>query len=361
MKRVINTNGVDTTSACFSFLMETQNVIIRDAYFIGPPVWYPELGEGVLSRGNYGAYPIVDGDEPITYQGQAPQPITFMPFSIERDKLTYKVGFESSKLMLTLRPRDTLKTVGASLGSYARGNNGAFSEGVQLPSPYADLYSWVTDTDTGVPGAEILQSMRQSFASTDWYLAPLTMFRFFMPTFGDVTTYGAAVMFRGRISEMTVDRDFVKLTVSSLMEIFSQKVPSQTIQPGNRWAPFNFTTTQDYSGTNNNSGTLLPGGYSWAQLKFTTSGVTPPNEALDEGWAFIQVSGIGSWLRRIYTNKETSGNLSTILFLDPLPINLGSIGVTINYQLWKSMQTSTNPAGPGAGFPYVPQPFTGIS
>lgn len=331
-----------------------DDLILRDGYVIGPPIYYP--GAGLTNAANFGTYPLVDGDVPILYTGKGPCPIQFTPFAIEHDKLSYKTGFEQSALELTLQPRDNYNyNADAIAGGLVRGgfidynHLGAGSEGIQTAAPYWDNY---------ITRGTFIQSMRMSFAQgTDWYLAPVTAYRFFMPKEGDVSTFGAVIMFRGRISSLTVDKESVKVTVGSLMEIFKQKVPSQTIQPGNRWAPFDFNTTPDYVGTAT-SPTSSQAGASWIQVSI--SGGAPAAETLSEGWAQIIVPGTGTWWRSIYTNANTSGDTTYVVFIEPLPLNLSTVSGVITVNLYESSDTSTNPNGPGSGFPYVPIPFTGV-
>ena len=334
-----------------------RNAILRDAYFIGPPIDYPQSGIGTTEEANFGTFPLVDGDQPIRYSGTG-TPITFNPFAITKDKLTYKVGFESSALNLVLRPRDNPKLYGEAV-SFVRGDGTSFSEGLQVPQPFADPYS-VISTNPGTLGDKLLESMKQSFAQTDWYLAPVTMFRFIIPppqeSSGplDVVSYGAAVMFRGRVSEFTVDKEEVKLNVASLMEIFKQKVPSQTIQPGNRWAPFDFSYTPDFTG----GASPATGGYDWVTITFAPN-PAPTEDQLNEGWVLIDIDGVGQWWRRVFMNVMTDSNTAVLYLLDPLPINLD--GQHVLCKLWMSSDTGTNTSGPGSGFPRVPQPLTGIS
>jgi hypothetical protein len=426
MKKVLNTNGVDRTAACLQWLtgqnvaawssstayvqgdisktsdnklwralqastnkvpatnaafwVETdvhgeRRVIMRDLYFIGPPVFYPSLNQGSEALdSNYGAFPLVDGDVPIAYQpypeipNQAHAPvITFVPFSIEKEKLEYKTGFEASTLNLTLRPRDPNPNTAPALNVHPYLSRGVvtvggyisstFAEGIQTKAPYSDSYVHVDTT--------LYQTMRQSFAqSQEWYLAPVTVWRTFSPADNpsDVTSYGAAVMFRGRVSSIQVDKEDVKIAVASLMEIFKQKVPSQTIQPGNRWAPFNFQKTEDFFASIN---PVTIGGFNYVQL----STVTPIADGdLAEGFALIAAyTGVdlaGVWWRHVVNNVGTftSGGhyYTTVIFLENLPLDLSTLTIA-QARLWKSSDTATNPSGPGSGFPYVPQPLTGIA
>jgi hypothetical protein len=421
MKRVINTNGVDRTSMYWAYatgqgasawfsgttyaqgdIVQTsdnslwralsansghapassptywasvdqhgeRNVVMRDLYFVGPPNYYAGFEQGTAATdANFGAYPLVDGDLPISYQPYATIPnqgynpvITFQPFSIQKDKLDYKTGFEASSLQLTLRPRDpNPNTVpGTSLSPYgSRGvptvsfdESQSYSESLQVPAPYSDSYVHVAGD------IALYQTMRQSFAgSQDWFEAPVTMLRTFSPASApsDVTSYGAAVMFRGRISEFTVDAEDVKITVASLMQIFKQKVPTQTIQLGNRWAPFNFYGTPNYTFTRSGAGT---GAWTWVTLT-ATGDPTLEDGDLAEGWALIS-NGQGQWWRRIYNNVGSSGATTTLVFLEPLPFNLAG-DYSLDIQTWESGQTGNVTDAPGQGFQYVPQPLQGVT
>jgi hypothetical protein len=376
---VANTNAAPASNAA-SWAPVGQhgerNVIMRDLYFLGPPCFYGQLGVdwGEAYDCNYGAYPLVDSDFPIAYAPYQAIPfqvagtnvITFQPFSIEKDKLDYKTGFEASTLNLTVRPRDPVPATipsgtpspytnrGLKQSPYLTfGISPSFSESAQMPAPYSDSYTHYYDS-----GLLIYQTMRQSFAQNqDWYLAPLTVFRTFSPADNpsDVISYGCAVMFRGRVSEITVDKEDVKLSISSLMEIFKQKVPSQTIQPGNRWAPYDFNSTPNYFLEGSGSA-----GYNW--LGSVRSAFSIVDAQLAEGWALI-TNQWGEWWRHIYTNCGTydSGGeyYTTLVFYEPLPV----LSPTAEWQVqcWVSSDTSTNPSGPGAGFPYVPQPLTGVA
>jgi hypothetical protein len=363
-------NGSDYWTVYDAVGTGARNLVIKDAYFIGPPLFYAQAADGV-GYANWGAYPLIDGDYGVSYQPYPTVPqseydpvIDFIPFAIEKDKLTYKTGFESSQINLTLRPRDPSPQAGSTPNNisspYKRGalNENLypyplFSQGLQANPPYMDVYQY---------SSGIYQTMRQSFAqTTDWYLAPVTMYRFFMPTPGDVTTFGAAVMFRGRISEMTVDREDIKLTVASLMEIFKTKVPSQTIQPGNRWAPFDFQSVPYVIGSIHDH----EGGYNWGTFYFDNMTVVTDG-ALNEGYVLIndQTSG-ATYFRHVYANYNTQavgggGQYSTVVFVEPLPISLnGASGAQAKF--WQASDTATNPDGPGSGFPYVPQPLTGVT
>ncbi len=357
-----NTNKPPTSNASFWISADpagARDVIIRDAFFFGPPVAYPQTGI-TTPYVNFGAYPLVDGDQPISYGGTG-TPITFVPFAIEKDKLSYNTGFEASEISLTMRPRDNPELYGAVMPfGMTRGDGTSLSEDVQVPPPFADPYAVVSSSPGSSSGDLLLSSLKQSFAQTDWYLAPVTILRFFIPSPQqspgplDVTSYGAAVMFRGRVSQFIVDKEQVKVDVASLMEIFKQKVPTQTVQPGNRWAPFDFTFNPDFVGAT----TPAVGKYNWVQLYFSPN-PTPADGELNEGWALVDVSGVGLWWRRVYKNVNTVANTSVIYFLDPLPLDL--TGRDVQCKLWKSSDTGTNPSGPGSGFPYVPQPLTGIS
>ena len=350
MKKTFNTFGIDTTAACWAWLtsMATRNVYVKDLYFVGPPMQYPYAGLSLLGTANYGTYPLVDGDYPIEFQG-----ITYQPFAVSKSKLEYKLGFETSKLSLKLSPRGQERATNLGQSNYTRGSGESFSEGVNSTPPYYDPYGNIISSDQ----LQAFQDMRQGFATSDWYMAPVTMTRVFMPTPGDTTTYGGAVMFRGRISDVTVDRLNIQLNVSSLMEIFSQKVPSQIIEPGNRFVAWNFSPNPDYTGGAVAVGSppyLANGSYAWFEASFT--GGTPADDTLREGWGVFSVAGVGSWERRIFTNTG-----DVIYLLEPIPVDLSGVPATnIAFQAWKAGNTLSEAGQPGQGFPSVPKPEIGV-
>ena len=79
----------------------------------------------------------------------------------------------------------------------------------------------------------------------------------------------------------------IKINVNSLMVIFSQKVPSQIIEPGSRFVAWAASTTPNYIGTSTGTGS-----YAWFEANF--SGGTPPDDTLREGWGTFTVAGIGN-------------------------------------------------------------------
>ena len=338
MKQVFDTNFNNVTSETQAYLMSTPtvNLVVKDVWFIGPPVLYP--GSGLVSQSagsNYGAYPIVDGDYPVSFQG-----ITYQPFSVEKDKLEYKTGFEASKVSLTLRPREYPQLVGA-LSTYTRGSGQSYSQNLNVPPPYSDQYLTLTGQNTST-GLQAFQTMRQGFASTDWYFAPVTMIRMWL----SAPTVGGTVMFRGRIDGATVDRFEIKLSVPSLMTIFTQKVPTQLVEPGNRFIAWNFSATPDSTGTN----VATEGGYTWFQSNQSYS-----ENTYAEGWIVLNIAGYGSFTRRVFTNYGPY-----IYMYEPLPVNLGTAGLSITYSLWSAADTATVAEGVGQGFPSVPRPEVGL-
>lgn len=338
MKKVFDTFGNDITAKTQNYLLstDTRSLVVRDCYFIGPPCQYPYAGLGLPKTANYGAYPLVDGDFPVEFQG-----ITYQPFAVAKDKLEYKLGFEVSKLGLTLTPRGAERAQNMGESPYTRGNGTSFSEDLNSTPPYYDPYGNVISDSQ----LQAFQDMRQGFATSDWYLAPVTMTRMFL----SAPTVGGTVMFRGRISDITVDRLSVKISVSSLMEIFSQKVPSQIIEPGSRWVAWDFDATPNYTGTGTGAGY-----FSWFEASF--NGGIPATDTLREGWGTVTVAGVGTWERRFFTNTG-----AVIYLMEPIPVDLGTIpGANVTFQAWVAGDTLSVGGQPGQGFPSVPKPEIGV-
>ncbi|MGA8736865.1 MAG: hypothetical protein WB558_23310 [Terriglobales bacterium] len=88
------------------------------------------------------------------------------------------------------------------------------------------------------------------------------------------------------------------------MEIFKQKVPTQTIQSGNRWAPYDFNSTEDFFGSIN---PVTIGGFNYMQLEISGS-VAIADGDLAEGFALIAVfNGVetaGVWWRHVVKQRR---------------------------------------------------------
>ena len=346
MRTVISNSDADHTAVTQAYLLANRSVIVKDLYFLGPPIQYPFAVED----SNTGAFPIVDNDCAIAYRG-----ITYAPFAVERGKLTYKIGFEASALQLTVRPR-SIETPASVGGSYQRYIANASAEGLNVQPPYYDPYA--------IFPAETLQpflNLKQGFSGGDFYLAPFTMTRVFIPQVGgtltpvepagtDTETLGGCVMFRGRVSAVEVDRFEIRLTINSLMQVFQQMVPSQTITPGDRSSAWDFDrTSYSYSAP-----TISAGGYNWFTGNFSGA---PADDALREGWVWIDCGRNdssqrqGSFYRRIFTNKG-----STVYLYEPLPFPITTADAAL--QVYTAAQAPTVADTPGQGFPYTPVPQT---
>lgn len=78
-----------------------------------------------------------------------------------------------------------------------------------------------------VSGDPFLSAVRQGVFDG----AELTLYRAFMPTYGD-TTAGAVTMFVGRMAEVDASRSLATFSVSSHLELFNQNMPRNLYQPG---------------------------------------------------------------------------------------------------------------------------------
>jgi hypothetical protein len=153
--------------------------------------------------------------------------------------------------------------------------------------------------------------------------AYMCIWRLYMQYPNDVNSFGSCVLFNGRIADCTIDRQKVNFTLTSFLEYFATKIPTQLIQPQNRGISYGYGQTVAVvmatlqAGSNNNTLILnQPGGI--------TAG------SLNEGMAQIVINPGSStsapqlttlW-RQIRTNTVQAGSPGTVTvyLYEPLPL-----------------------------------------
>jgi hypothetical protein len=75
---------------------------------------------------------------------------------------------------------------------------------------------------------------------------PVRVWTAFMPTSGDVETYGCAELFGGRIGPIKVDRGEIVFTVNSFLDVINQSLPNQTIELTNPLLAYESTPAEDW-------------------------------------------------------------------------------------------------------------------
>lgn len=170
---------------------------------------------------------------------------------------------------------------------------------------------------------------------------------------------GTSLMFRGFIRESEAAQSYVKLTLSSLLDLFQEvQVPTQLVQPGNRTTPY---VPSGISYTVNGLNTSLS---TQSTLAFNNTLPSPPaDHALED--AYLLTGGQTSWtpvnntpppvFLRIRDNVTTGGVLYVYLY-EPTIIPITNLGSTIAILLQKPLSNSYG----APGFPSVPPPEIGI-
>lgn len=84
-----------------------------------------------------------------------------------------------------------------------------------------------------LPGSATLNGVSFLTAIKQGYFdgAELTIYRAFMPTYGD-TAAGAVIIFAGRVSEVNATRSVANFNASSHLELLNQKMPRNLFQSG---------------------------------------------------------------------------------------------------------------------------------
>ena len=75
---------------------------------------------------------------------------------------------------------------------------------------------------------------------------PVRIWKAFMPTPGDVETYGCCELFGGRIGATTIAKAEVHFVVNSFLDVINQQVPNQVIELSNPLEAFEASPIQNY-------------------------------------------------------------------------------------------------------------------
>lgn len=184
LRKCTDGNGNDSTAAVQAYLANTVNPLIRHLYLIG------EVDDP-------NAIWLTDHEAPVIYQPWG----LFQPAVIKRDGVTTKIGLDVQKLNVTWTP--------------------------------GNLQSGVT-----IAMANPLQLARIHYYD-NW---KVRIWRCFMPTPGDATTLGACEWFGGRIGTSTIDRSQIVFSVSSFLDVVTQKVPANVIESTSTLAGYTAAT-----------------------------------------------------------------------------------------------------------------------
>ncbi len=300
--------GNDTTAACVNYLHSTSTPLIRHLYLIGKPE-------------DPRALRFTDHEAPVFFGDWG----TFQPGVIKRGSITARVGLEVQKTSVEWTP-----------------DNLPFTQSIKTASP--------------------LQLARLHFYD-NW---PVRIFKVFMPTPGNAMTLGGCDWFGGRVGQVQVARNAIQFSISSFLDVVTQKVPANVIEststlsgytaatlpPGDTTTPrfrifTGSTTTQLYADciapTANHiySGSLFVAGY----ICFLDG----PGATLAGLWSEVGMNGS---FTDGHGNTHSAFTIYTALPWAPTP------GADTFYI---SKAAPINQAdGAYYGFPYVPSPTTAV-
>src|ERR1039458_5800009 len=177
MRQCIDGYGVDTTAAVAAYLAGTSSPVIRHLYLIGAP-------------GDSSAYYLTDHEAPVVYSPWG----TFQPAVITRGSVKTAVGLEIQQTTVTWTP-----------GNLANGA-GSFTQSMATASPL---------------------QMAQAHLFDNW---EVRIWKIFMPSPGDAMTLGGCAWFGGRIGSIAISRSGLVFSVSSFLDVITQKVPANVIE-----------------------------------------------------------------------------------------------------------------------------------
>lgn len=309
MKQTYSGTGVNTTTSLLTYLQANNIIYTGNLYAIG--------------IGGFGtAYPtttwkffLTDLEYPVK-PAWVPNPFipgsnlgtqTFYPTRITRSSIEYTVGLESADVDVTWQTQDAQITPAT-----------AFPSGVAVTPPYVDAFNAQPSSGT------VYQNFKSAFLNGQLDQAYMCIWRIFMQYPNDVNSFGMCVLFNGRISSCTVDRQQVAFKISSFLEYFQTKIPTQLIQPQNRGINYGYgqnvaiATATLQAGTTQNT------------LVLNQPGSPLTAGQLIEGMASITINPTGStsapqqtvYWRQIRTNTVQAGTPGTVTayLYEPLPI-----------------------------------------
>ncbi len=179
----------------------------------------------------------------------------------------------------------------------------------------------------------------------------------YMPFPGDADTLGAAELFGGRVGDISTERNKIKLTVNSFLDVVNQMVPGSVIEVLNTIAgfkgatpPAGLTQVPTFVVTSAAQGQIN------ADCTSPTPGQIFSTDAFEGGFLQMTSGALSGMWTSIATNTGVSGphNAFTLFQKFPWPPIAGDT-------FYASATFPINQAdGQYFGFPYVPDPSTAI-
>jgi hypothetical protein len=329
MSRIIyDTTGTDVTATVKALLTATPSaqLFLADLFWLESYQFWgynPSYFTSSLFLTSYDK-PVAVTKLQQTATGLATVNALYQPTAIERGQLEYKIGLDSQTLDLTWYVND------------------------KVP--------WLIPTAQGFGGSS--PTLKQCAIAGYFDECPVWFHRAFFSGPPPLTFLGTMLMFRGYIREVEATRDYLKFTLTSLLDLFQETdIPTQRLEPGNRLA------SQIPTGTNFNNTTFQPGSSTPTDLVFQYTGSTIPDHILKDAF-LISAGSLGSEptsaappfvAYRVQDNVTTNTPFTNALHVYPYEPVLGTVGVAIY-----GVPPIDGTAGLPPGFPYVPPPESGV-
>jgi hypothetical protein len=306
MKQILSGTGADTTATVMAWLKAHKQIHIADLYLIGEDddprsLWF------------------TDYSTPLVW----PLWGTFLSTRIKRGPVASKIGLEAESLDLEWSPK-----------------NATLTSSLATASPYQLARLGVYD---------------------NWRVR---VWRCYMPTPGDASTWGAMELYAGWLGDCQVERGVIKFQVNSYLYALDQKVPSGIIESSSTLAsysagepPSGYDTRPVFKVQPGSTPTLI---YGVQQTPFANA------RPSDDAWKnyYLVFMGVdGGTLRGAYSiiarNFTFSPGFPDIYAAFQLysPLPWAPATYTDEFYVVKPAPINSTDAG-YAGFPYVPAPET---
>lgn len=307
MRTVINGSGIDVTETVKAYLAAGYQFTLANLYMIG------------------------DYDDPqalriTSWQSALSWPIqgTFLPAVVKRGPVKSAIGLSVADLEITWTPPVS-----------------PFSPSIASASPY--------------------QLAQLGFFDNKFARCWVTI----MPTPGDADTYGAYILFGGRVGKCVTDRGKIIFTVNSFLDVVDEMVPTNVIEMTNTLAAYKGATPPPGVASIPQFNVIV--GSTTSKIIADETSPTAHHIYADQSLAgafLVFNGGLGSTLARVLGRISTNGSVvisgttyNTFFLYDPLPW-VPTPGVDSFYVSAPFPINSQD--GSYQGFKYVPAPQNGV-
>lgn len=269
MRTFIDGTGADSTAAVAALTPAQRRALIPvDLYVINTA---PNFAGQYLGK----QFLLTDHASPLvwSYIGK------FVTATISRSEVASKIGLDSDTLTVTWSPKDT---------------------------------DTLADDGSGPPPVTLLTAL-QGFTYGVFDNGSLEVWRCLMPTRGDCDTYGATLLFSGRIGDLIPNRLSIDISVVDRRETLNTQVPTNIIEPTNIFAQY--ATGMIPSGAPTSFAVVS--GSTVAKV-YADASPTMPADTYDAGYILFTSGHLSGMYKAVRVQTVESGHHAFYL-RDPLP------------------------------------------